>query len=211
MLKKSCRLLVVLLLFSAESAAVHLPRCEKDLPIVPAAIRDRQQEAELQAAEPEQPTAQDWQAVPAGKRSSAHLALKTGRPAEEVLRFYQQMFGVALREEPAPPLARLIFHDKESIWDCYDQRGQRMLDGQKARAAMETNRKPLLPGRWLKGATFSWMVHEANGDLSELTLEIEDASFDCGFRSSQTDTTETRIHFSRMTWQAPDTLGIETR
>lgn len=206
MLKYYCSV-AILLLFCGNSVATHLPRCEKDLPVVPAAIRDRDLEAELRAAELDQPTTQGWQAAPGGKRSSAHLALKTGLPAEKVLAFYRQMFGLMVREEPSPPLTDLIFHDLESICDCYDHRGQRILEGEKARALMERNRKPLLPDKWLRGATFSWVVHETNGDLTELTLDIEDASFDCRNGNSQEGTTETRVRFSRITWQDLQYVG----
>jgi hypothetical protein len=188
----------LLLLISADSFAVHLPLCEKDLPIVPAAIRDRQLEAELRAAEPDHPATQEWLPASSDKRSSAHLVLHSGLPAEEVLRFYQQMFCV--EKEPSPPLARLSFHDHDSINDCYDERGRRILEGEKARAAMEMNRKPFKPGKWLRNASFFWVVHEDNGDLSELTLDIQDVSFSCREGSDQQGITETLIRFSRITW-----------
>ena len=194
---KKYGLLAFLLLFSAESFAAHLPHCEKTLPIVPAAMRDRHLEAELRSSEPDRPTTQELLA-PGDKRSSAHLVLRSGLPAEEVLKFYQQMFCV--EREPPHPLARLSFHDQESIHDCYDDRGRRVLEGEKARSAMEMNRKPFKPGKWLRNAIFFWVVHEDNGDLSEFTLDIQDVSFTCRDESSQQGKTETLIRFSRMTW-----------
>jgi hypothetical protein len=202
---KSIRFLVLLLLtMPTESVAANLPQCEKDLPIFHAAIQDMRLEAELRASEPDRPTAQGWEPAPGEKRSSAHLAFTTGMPAEEVLKFYLQMFGVPLRvDKPLPPLDLLAFHDPDNFFDCYDDRGKRISAGEKSRSEMERKRRPLSPGKWLEAAAISWVVPEANGDLSELTLQIRDASFVCRQENSNGRRTETQIRFSRITWQSP--------
>lgn len=203
---KRYRLFLILLMLAlpTKSFAAHLPQCEWDLPIFHAAIQDMGLEAELRASEPDHPTAQGWGAAPSGKRSSAHLAFTTGSPAEVVLKFYMQMFGVPLRDDkPLPPLDRLSFHDPESFSDCYDDQGKRIAEGEKARTEMGKKRRPFSPGKWLEGAAFSWVVQEANGDLSELTLQIRDASFPCRQESRNRRRNETEILFSRITWQNP--------
>lgn len=203
MLKRYRLFLIILMLaLPAESVADHLPQCERDLPIFHAAMRDRNLEEELRASEPDRPTVQAWESVPSGKRSSAHLAFTTGMPAEEVLKFYLQTFGVPLREEkPAPPLELLAFHKPDNFSDCYDDRGKRISEAEKARSEMERKRRPLSPGKWLEAAAFFWVVPEENGDLSELTLQIRDVSFTCRQENSNGSRTETQIRFSRITWQ----------
>jgi len=192
----------LLLALPTASVADRLPQSERDLPIFPAAIRDMPLESQLGAAEPERPAAPGWE--PGGKRSSAHLAFTTGMPAEVVLKFYLQIFGVPLRDGgPSPPLERLSFHEGDSFADCYDLKGQRFSAGDKARAELERKRKPLRPGKWIAGAVFSWAVQEANGDFSELTLQIRDASFACRQENSNGRRIETEIRFSRITWYNP--------
>jgi hypothetical protein len=68
---------------------------------------------------------------------------------------------------------------------------------------MEKKRRPFSPGKWIKGADFTWVVQEPSGDLSELTLQIRDASFDCRPENRNGRRTETQIRFSRITWQKP--------
>ena len=197
-------LFLTFLLLAPPAAAVadRLPQSERDLPIFPAASRDMPLEAQLRAAEPERPAAPGWE--PGGKRSSVYLAFTTGMPAEEVLKFYLQIFGVPVRDgEPSPPLERLAFHQRESFADCYDEQGRRFSEGEKARSEMERKRKPFMPERWIEGADFSWTVLEANGDFSELILQIRDASFACRQDYSNGRRTETEIRFSRLTWQKP--------
>jgi hypothetical protein len=207
---KTYRLLLLcfLLLFAVDSLAANLPRCEKELPIFPAAIRDRDLEAELRTSEPDRPI-QGWEFAH-HKRSSVHLAFTTGMPAEKVLNFYLQMFGVAIREgEPAPPLKALAFHDQESFSDCFDDQGKKISEGEQARIAMEKNRRPFRPEKWLECASFFWVVEENNGGFSELNLQICDTTFACR-KESRNGRTETEIRFSRITWQNPKPLIAET-
>lgn len=194
MLSVSFPVLVIgIVLISSIIYAVQVPKTEKAIPLFPGAVRDLPAEKEMKEQQGEE--------ISPELGSSVRKVYKSGASAEEVFGFYLKMIGGkegVFNEDPMaiePGAVSQVWYQVE-FWEdqdfkdiVYDTR----LSGEwiKMKQNLEKNRKPYKPSKWIKNARFEWMMKEANNDLIQYYLDIEDITFNWGSESAPADNRKT--------------------
>jgi hypothetical protein len=150
--------------------AAQTPKSEKEIPMFSGAARDAAAEAVRRE-----------QGGPEGK------VYRMGASPEEVFNFYLQKIGGkegamwagdpnSLPKGGASPVAYEIeYYTEEDLADStYEGEPH---PGKWIKATLSKNRKPLKPGMWMKRASFSWIVKNPDGGMTDFFLDIVDISF----------------------------------
>src|SRR4030042_5138999 len=187
-------LVIFIMISSSIIYAVQVPKTASAIPIFQGAVRDLSAEFEIKEQQGEENGPDSG--------SSLHQVYKTGASAEEVFGFYLKMIGGKEGESNEDPMGiqpgtvsqvmyNVEFWEDQDFKDIvYDTR--RSGEWMKMKQSLEKNRKPYKPGKWIKNARFEWITKEANNDLVQFYLDIEDVTFNWDIESSApTDSRET--------------------
>jgi hypothetical protein len=150
--------------------AAQTPKSEKEIPVFSGAKRDA-------AAE----KVRMEQGGPEGK------VYRIGASPEEVFNFYLQKIGGkegagwegdpdSLPKGGASPVTYEIeYYTEEDLTDSTYEGVP--YPGKWIKATLSKNRKPLKPGMWMKRASFSWIVKNPDGGMTDFFLDIWDIGF----------------------------------
>jgi hypothetical protein len=150
--------------------AAQIPKSEKEIPMFSGATRDAAAEAVRRE-----------QGGPEGK------VYRMSASPEEVFNFYLQKIGGkegagwegdpnSLPKGGASPVTYEIeFYSEEDLTDSTYEGV--LHPGKWIKATLLKNRKPLKPGMWIKRASFSWIVKNPDGGMTDFFLDIWDISF----------------------------------
>ena len=206
-------LVIICIISSSIIYAAEVPKAEKAIPIFPGAIRDLPAELEMKEQQGEENSPD--------LGGSVHKVYKTGASAEDVFEFYLKMIGGKEGESNENPMEiqagvvsqvwyKVEFWKDQDFKDIvYDT--HRSGEWMKMKQNLEKNRKPYKPEKWIKNARFEWNMKEANNDLVQFYLDIEDVTFNWGLESAPTDNRETttRIDVAVITQRSEEAVREE--
>jgi hypothetical protein len=173
-------LLATIVVMGARALNASLvPKTENEIPVFSGAVRDMNKEA---AVKDEMGLGNN-----PSLRSAAFKVYKTSASPEEVFAFYLQKIGGKENlsfEDPAGIKPGAVSQVRYEI-ECYTDVDFEDYSNEEARhpgmwmkQSLAKNRKPHMPGKWIKEARFDWMKKETNNDLTTFFLIIHDDSFE---------------------------------
>jgi hypothetical protein len=202
--------IIIMMISSAFLYAAQVPKAENEIPVFPGAVRDVSAESEMKEQQGEEMSPEYG--------SSINKVYKTGASAEDVFGFYLKAIGGKEGEfdqDPAvlqPGAVSQVWYSIE-FWQDQDFKDivndtQKSGEWIKMKQDLQKNRKPYQPGKWIKNARFEWDMKEADNDLVQFYLNIEDVTFNWGSDSASAADrkTSSRIDVQVITQKSEEAL-----
>jgi hypothetical protein len=166
---------LIILVSSSFRLPAQVPKSEKEIPIFPGAVRDKDKESSVKSQMPSENNP--------NVRSDVLKVYKTGKPPEEVFNFYLQKIGAKEGASDIDPRGLGRGASSQASYEISYYTDEDFADyeghpGTWKKQTLMKNRKPYTSGKWIIGGYINWYTKESNDDLTTFYINIHDESFD---------------------------------